>query len=87
MRLNDAKGSRNKCPNTPTIEKLIGVTNKDMVTVLGEEWRSFTFNSTNPDSELATRLKHNKKSRGWFVSVPSGVEKVDEKAHHSKTLW
>ena len=40
MRVNDTKGSRNKFPDTPTIEELIGVTNEDMETAFGVKWRS-----------------------------------------------
>ena len=60
---------------------------EDMVIAFGEKWRSFTFDSTNSGSELSARFKYDKKSRGWFVSVLSGVEKIDKKQHHTKTLW
>ena len=80
MRVNDTKGSRSNFPDTPTIEELIGVTNEDMVTAFGVKWRSSTFDSTNPGSELSAGFKYDKKNRGWFVSVLSGVKKVDKNA-------
>ena len=78
MRVNDTKGSRSNFPDTPTIEELIGVINEDMVTAFGVKWRSSTFDSTKPGSELSAGFKYDEKNRGWFVSLLSGVENVDK---------
>ena len=51
-----------------------------MVTAFDKKWRSFIFDSTNPDSKLSAGFKYDKKSTGWFVSVLSCVEGVDRKA-------
>ena len=80
IRVNDSVTARRRFPNTATVEELIGVTNDDMISAFGDQWRKLSFAGDNPNSDLSTGFKYSVWSKGHFISVLSGVAEEDRNA-------
>ena len=78
--------ARSRFPNTATVEELIGVTNDDMISALGDGWRRRSFADDNPHSDLSTGFTYSVKNMGHFISSFSGVVEEDRNTVPHKRL-